>query len=195
MTQRAVFNLPNILTMSRVAMVPLVVVAFYLPYRWGPALAAVFFLIAAVTDFFDGYLARKWEQTSAFGAFLDPVADKIMVAVALVLLVELHSTLILAVPACVIICREITVSALREWMAELGKRSNISVSTIGKYKTAFQMIAITGLLAVRPDWVSEMGVVTQFLYYFSFVMLYLATVLTLWSMILYIKAAAPDFFK
>ena len=195
MTNRAVWNLPNMLTLSRVLMVPFVVVAFYLPYRWGPALAAVFFLFAAITDFFDGYLARKWQQTSAFGAFLDPVADKLMVAVALVLLVELHATLLLAIPACVIICREITVSALREWMAELGKRNAISVSALGKLKTTFQMIAITGLLAIRPSWVPEMGLFTQCLYYFSYAMLYFAMLLTLWSMVLYLRAAWPEISK
>ena len=142
------------------------------------------FGLAAITDWLDGYLARRWKQVSAFGAFLDPVADKLMVAVALVLLVESDPTPVLALPAAVIIGREITISALREWMAELGARATVAVSFVGKFKTAAQMIAIFSLiyhhdLAGLP--VRKVG----------YVLLYIAAALTLWSMLVYLRAAWP----
>jgi CDP-diacylglycerol--glycerol-3-phosphate 3-phosphatidyltransferase len=176
-------TIPNALTILRILLVPVLVVAFYLPFKNHFPLAAVIFALAAVTDWFDGYLARKLEQMTAFGAFLDPVADKLMVAVALVLLVERHDTLLFTLAACVIIGREIVVSALREWMAELGQRTSVAVSYIGKVKTAFQMLAITGLLAINPD--AEAGWQLVLCY----VVLYTAAVLTLWSMMAYLKAA------
>ena len=179
-------NIPNILTLVRILLIPVLVVVFYLPFERHLLVAASVFAIAAVTDWFDGYLARRLGQTSAFGAFLDPVADKLMVAVALVLLVERHHTLLFTLAACVIIGREIVVSALREWMAELGKRTSVAVSYIGKVKTAFQMVAITGLLAIDPkldaSWVS-IG---------CYLILYSAAILTLWSMAYYLQQAWPQ---
>ncbi|MBS9402316.1 CDP-diacylglycerol--glycerol-3-phosphate 3-phosphatidyltransferase [Halomonas sp. TRM85114] len=175
-------NIPNLLTLARIIFIPLLVVLFYLPFAWSMPLAAFLFGLAAVTDWLDGYLARRWDQATPFGAFLDPVADKLMVAVALALLIERFDTLWLTLPALVIIGREIVISALREWMAEMGKRGMIAVSWIGKIKTALQMIAILVLLAFPPGHLlALMGVVT----------LYVAAVLTLWSMYAYLRAAWP----
>ena len=178
-------NLPNILTMSRIVMIPVFVVIFYLPYGWSYLTAAAIFALAAATDWLDGYLARKLDQSTPFGAFLDPVADKLMVAVALTVLIDEHHSIILTIPATVIIGREIVISALREWMAEMGSRGSVAVSYIGKIKTTAQMVSIIILLAFPPGvaWAS-MGIG----------LLYLAAVLTLWSMILYLKAAWPDLF-
>lgn len=178
-------NIPNALTMLRVALIPLLVLVFYWPFKWHYLVATGIFVLAAITDWLDGYLARKLDQSTPFGAFLDPVADKLMVAVALVLLVELHASPWFAVPACIIICREILVSALREWMADLGKRTSVAVSYIGKVKTTLQMIAISVLLAVGENLLLELA-------YLGYVMLYLAAALTIWSMFIYLKAAAPD---
>lgn len=176
-------NLPNILTLSRIAMIPLMVVCFYWLGDLGKIIAAVLFSVAAVTDWFDGYLARKLNQSTPLGAFLDPVADKLIVAVALVLLVDHFHTFWLSIPASIIICREILVSALREWMAELGKRANVAVSNIGKIKTTFQMTSIIVLLAAGlHPWFEYLG----------YASLYIAAVLTIWSMLLYLKAALPD---
>jgi CDP-diacylglycerol--glycerol-3-phosphate 3-phosphatidyltransferase len=176
-------NIPNALTILRILLIPVLVVVFYLPFRNHQLVAAAIFALAAVTDWFDGYLARRMGQTTAFGAFLDPVADKLMVAIALVLLVERHQTLVFTLPACVIIGREIVVSALREWMAELGERTSVAVSYVGKVKTAFQMVAITGLLAIDPardeHWLLAL----------CYLVLYTAAVLTLWSMVIYLQAA------
>jgi len=176
-------NIPNALTMLRIALIPAVVAVFYWPFPQHLLVASALFGLAAVTDWFDGYLARRLGQMTRFGAFLDPVADKLMVAVALVLLVELHETHLLTLAACVIIGREIVVSALREWMAELGQRTSVAVSYVGKIKTAFQMIAIFALLAMPPAttplWLLSLG----------YALLYLAAALTLWSMMIYLKAA------
>jgi CDP-diacylglycerol--glycerol-3-phosphate 3-phosphatidyltransferase len=177
-------NIPNTLTLMRIFLIPVLVVVFYLPFQHHLLVAAAVFSVAAVTDWLDGYLARRLGQMTKFGAFLDPVADKLMVAVALVLLVERHNTILLTLAASVIIGREIVVSALREWMAELGQRTSVAVSYIGKVKTAFQMIAIIGLLAIDP---TVHGNALQALCYF---MLYAAAVLTLWSMVIYLRAAA-----
>ncbi|WP_290703677.1 CDP-diacylglycerol--glycerol-3-phosphate 3-phosphatidyltransferase [Amphritea sp.] len=176
-------KIPNILTLLRIILIPVFVMIYYLPYAWGPMAAAVVFAFAAATDWLDGYLARKLNQTSPFGAFLDPVADKLMVATALVLLVDMYSIWWITIPAIVIIGREIVISALREWMAGLGKRSNIAVSYVGKLKTALQMVAIFIMLGAVPYslW-SWIGIGA----------LYLASVLTLWSMYVYLKAAWPD---
>jgi len=176
-------TIPNVLTILRILLVPVLVVVFYLPFNNHLLVAAAVFGLAAITDWFDGYLARRLGQMTAFGAFLDPVADKLMVAVALVLLVERHDTQLFTLAACVIIGREIVVSALREWMAELGARTSIRVSYVGKVKTAFQMVAITGLLAINPD-TNE-----NWLLALSYLVLYTAAVLTLWSMTIYLKAA------
>ncbi|MBA6412133.1 CDP-diacylglycerol--glycerol-3-phosphate 3-phosphatidyltransferase [Parahaliea sp. F7430] len=176
-------NVPNALTMMRIVLIPVLVVVFYLPFQHHLLVAAGIFTVAAITDWFDGYLARRLGQMTSFGAFLDPVADKLMVSVALVLLVERHDTMIFTLAACVIIGREIVISALREWMAELGQRTSVAVSYIGKIKTTFQMLAIIGLLAVDPA--TDEG----WLLALSYLMLYSAAVLTLWSMIIYLRAA------
>lgn len=175
-------NLPNILTLSRIIMIPLMVACFYLGEA-GRIVAAILFSVAAITDWFDGYLARKWNQSTPLGAFLDPVADKLIVAVALVVLVEHYNTILISIPAGIIICREILVSALREWMAEIGKRANVAVSMIGKVKTTFQMIAIIVLMG------ADLHLWFVYLGYFA---IYIASVLTIWSMIIYLKAALPD---
>ncbi len=177
-------NIPNALTLVRIFLIPVMVVVFYMPFKGHLLVAAAVFSLAAITDWFDGYLARRLGQMTAFGAFLDPVADKLMVAVALVLLVERHNDLLFTLAACVIIGREIVVSALREWMAELGQRTSVAVSMIGKVKTAFQMVSIIVLLAVDAERdgseVLALGVI----------LLYLAAGLTLWSMWQYLRAAA-----
>lgn len=178
-------NLPNILTLSRIVMIPVFVVIFYLPVEWSYVVSAAIFAIAGATDWLDGYLARKLDQSTPFGAFLDPVADKLMVAVALTVLIEEHASFVLTIPAMVIIGREIVISALREWMAEIGSRASVAVSYIGKIKTTAQMVAIIMLLAVPP------GVLLAWL---GTGLLYLAAVLTLWSMVLYLQAAWPDLF-
>lgn len=180
------FNLPNLLTWLRIILIPLMVGVFYLPNGWisllqADMLAASFFGIAAVTDWLDGYLARKLGQTSAFGAFLDPVADKLMVAAALIVLVDLGRAAPLV--AVIIIGREITISALREWMAQLGKSSSVAVSFAGKFKTTVQMIAIM-LLLYNQHW---MGIDTL---YWGAVLIWFAALLTLGSMFYYLKMAA-----
>jgi CDP-diacylglycerol--glycerol-3-phosphate 3-phosphatidyltransferase/cardiolipin synthase len=179
-----VWNVPNILTMARVILIPFFVLAFYLPVSWHHTLAAALFGLAALTDWFDGYLARRLSQTSPFGAFMDPVADKLMVAAALVMLVQSNPTVWFTLAAVIIIGREIAISALREWMAELGERGKVSVSVVGKFKTTAQMIAILLLLyhhPIGPIPVWEIGLV----------LLYVAAALTLWSMVVYLRAAWP----
>lgn len=179
------FNLPNLLTLLRIALIPIFVIVFYLPIAWAREAATVIFVLAAVTDWLDGYLARRMQLVSALGAFLDPVADKLMVATSLVLLLQDNPKMIMAVAVAVIIGREIAISALREWMAELGSRTEVAVSEIGKFKTATQMAAIM-LLIYRDDlWGIPVTTV-------GLVLLYLAVVLTLWSMMLYLRAAWPS---
>ncbi|GKW26542.1 CDP-diacylglycerol--glycerol-3-phosphate 3-phosphatidyltransferase [Pectobacterium betavasculorum] len=176
------FNIPTLLTLFRVALIPFFVLAFYLPFVWAPLLCSLIFVFAAVTDWFDGFLARRWKQTTRFGAFLDPVADKVMVAVALVLVAEYYHSWWITLPAATMIAREIIISALREWMAEIGKRSSVAVSWIGKVKTTAQMMALFALLW-RPERIVEgIGVVA----------LYIAAVLTFWSMFQYLNAARHD---
>ncbi|WP_127960140.1 CDP-diacylglycerol--glycerol-3-phosphate 3-phosphatidyltransferase [Serratia microhaemolytica] len=175
-------NIPTWLTLSRVVMIPLFVLVFYLPFGWAPMLCALIFVFAAITDWFDGFLARRWKQTTRFGAFLDPVADKVMVVVALVLVAEYYHTWWITLPAATMIAREIIISSLREWMAELGKRSSVAVSWIGKVKTTAQMIALIGLLW-RPNISVE---------YAGIVLLYIAAALTFWSMFQYLYAARHD---
>ncbi len=179
-------NLANQLTLCRIILIPLLVIVFYLPFDWRFPVAAVLFTLAGITDALDGYIARKYQQTTAFGAFLDPVADKLIVAIALVLLVELHASVWFTLPAAVIIGREIVISALREWMAELGKRANIAVSGMGKIKTILQITAIVILLAFDPEKYHLMKLL-------GYVTLYMAALLTLWSMMLYLRAAWPNF--
>lgn len=175
-------NLPNILTFVRIGLIPVFVLAFYLPFSGAHALSAAIFALAAFTDMLDGYLARRLGQVSALGTFLDPVADKLMVAVALVLLVQADPTPWLAIPAAVIIGREITISALREWMAEIGQRTSVAVSLMGKFKTSAQMLALLFLLYREPA--AHLPVYTT-----GLVLLYLAAGLTLWSMVVYLRAA------
>lgn len=176
-------NIPNLLTVLRVALIPVFILFFYLPFSWSYWAASAVFALAAITDWFDGYLARRWEQSTPFGAFLDPVADKLMVAVALVLLVEEHANLWLSLPAVIIIGREIVVSALREWMAELGARAQVAVSQLGKWKTAAQMVALVILLGNPPQLTVWVGM--------GYVLLIIAAALTLWSMLQYLLAAWP----
>lgn len=176
-------NIPNLLTVLRVALIPVIVLFFYLPFSWSYLATSAIFSLAAITDWFDGYLARRWEQSTPLGAFLDPVADKLMVAVALVLLVEEHANLWLTLPAAIIIGREIVVSALREWMAELGARAHVAVSQLGKWKTAAQMVALVILLANPPLLTLWVGI--------GYALLIIAAGLTLWSMAQYLLAAMP----
>lgn len=177
---------PTILTLLRIALVPVLVVLFYVPYSWSNLACVVIFVLAAVTDIADGAIARRTGQTSRFGAFLDPVADKIMVSTALVLLVQRQESyqVVFAIAAAIIIGREITISALREWMSEIGERALVSVSWIGKTKTVFQMTAI-GFLLYREDlgWI-PVSLIGELL-------LYTAAGLTLWSMWSYLQAAWP----
>lgn len=201
----SVFNLPNNLTIARIVMIPLFVAIAYWPPALGIGVPAIpdnaiarlgmmgysdsmlrhliltlLFILAAVTDWLDGYLARRMNITSAFGRFLDPVADKLMVAAALIVLVQWHPNIVMATSAIVIISREIAVSALREWMAELGARTSVAVSYVGKLKTTFQMIAITVFLL---NW--------QSLEMIGYVLMVIAVILTFWSMMIYLKAAWP----
>ncbi len=179
------FTIPNVLTLLRIVAIPVIVVLYYMPQEWHYLAAGAVFALAGITDWFDGYLARKWGQSTKLGAFLDPVADKLIVAASLVILVEAYASAWLAMPALVIISREITISALREWMAELGSRASVAVSFMGKVKTFVQMVAITGLLGTAPDF-------SNWVVILAFVLLYVATLLTLWSMMVYLKAAWPD---
>lgn len=183
------FNFPIFLTWLRVALIPVFIGLFYLPSSMladaaRNQIGTLIFALAAITDWLDGFLARKWGQTSAFGAFLDPVADKLIVAAALILLVDLERTW--AWLAMVIIGREITISALREWMAQLGEHKSVAVAYVGKLKTAAQMIAVLLLLFDAPLMV---GVNTRLL---GNIFMVLAAVLTLWSMGYYLKMAAAQ---
>lgn len=178
-------NIPNMLTVLRVVLIPVVVVLFYMPQQWTNLAASLVFGLAAITDWFDGYLARKWDQSTPFGAFLDPVADKLMVAVSISILIERIDAWWFTIPAAIILCREILISALREWMAELGKRAHVAVSYVGKVKTTMQMIAIGILLAVPLD-------PLPFLFPLGMTVMAVAVILTLWSMWIYIKMALPE---
>ncbi|TRW49708.1 CDP-diacylglycerol--glycerol-3-phosphate 3-phosphatidyltransferase [Aliidiomarina halalkaliphila] len=176
------WSIPNILTSFRIVLIPVFLVVFYLPIENAHFFAALIFVLAAITDALDGYIARKLEQHTKFGEFLDPVADKIMVAAALIVVVEFHNTLWITIPALIIISRELIISALREWMAEIGKRESVAVSSLGKVKTVMQMIALTGLLWSANTFV--IGVAT--------IAIYIAAILTLWSMYVYLTAAWAD---
>lgn len=178
--------IPNLLTWGRIALIPLLVVVYYLPTPHAGPLAAAVFLAAAITDALDGWLARRLGQESPFGAFLDPVADKLIVATALVLLVEVHGGLVLTVASVVIIGREIAISALREWMAEIGRRGKVAVSSLGKIKTVLQMTAITMLL-----WHEALFGLPVFTA--GLALLAAAAALTLWSMVAYLRVAWSDF--
>ncbi len=175
-------TLPTALTLGRIVMLPILVVLFYIPYEWSRPAAAFVFLLGALTDWLDGYLARRLNQQSAFGAFLDPVADKIMVAIVLVMLVQSNPELWMALPAMVIISREIVVSALREWMAESGHRALVAVNVLGKFKTIAQMVALLLMLYQEP--ILQLPTFTV-----GVVLLYIAALLTLYSMIEYLRAS------
>jgi len=180
-------NIPNILTTVRLVLIPVIALIYLLPFDWRFIASALIFFIAGFTDWLDGYLARKWNQSTPFGAFFDPVADKLMVAVALVLLVHSYESMFITLSSAIIISREIVISALREWMAELGKRASVAVSFIGKFKTLAQMGAIFFLLAEDPA-LPNLGYFGM-LGYFSMAV---AAGLTLWSMFVYLKAAWPE---
>ena len=190
-------TVPTMLTLLRIVLIPVLVLVFYLPFRWTNFLAAAIFAFASITDWLDGWIARRYDQYSAFGAFLDPVADKLMVATALFLIVQAHPTPWMALWAAVIVGREIAVSALREWMAELGQRAKVSVATVGKVKTLVQMVALICLLyALRPDrpvyvdpWMGDaVFVIGDWL-------LAAAALLTLWSGFEYLRAAWPTLLR
>jgi CDP-diacylglycerol--glycerol-3-phosphate 3-phosphatidyltransferase len=176
---------PNWLTLFRVLLIPVMVVLYILPFHWGHPAAALAFLVASLTDWFDGFLARRLDQRSRLGAFLDPVADKLLVSTALVLLVMANGHFWIAVPAFIIIGREIAVSALREWMAGVGAARAVAVSRAGKVKTAVQMAAIVLMLFGHP-----LGGVP--IYLIGLALLYLAAALTIYSMSLYLAAAWPQ---
>jgi len=184
-------NIANLLTSLRILCIPLLVLFFYLPVTWGQTTAAIIFAIVGWTDWFDGWVARKFNMQSRLGAFLDPVADKLMVAAALVLLVEQHATIWIAAPAVVIISREITVSALREWMAEYGELSAIKVINIAKFKTLMQLSAIFFLLLAGKEEAITSIFDHSWLYMWGYVFLYVAVGLTLWTMVIYLQATWP----
>ena len=177
-------NLPNLLTLLRIALVPVLILTFLLPGYWSYVLGAGIFALAGITDWLDGYLARKWEQMSQFGAFLDPVADKLIVVSALVMLAGTHANVWFSLAAVVIVGREVAISALREWMAEMQRRGLVAVTWVGKAKTAVQMVAILVLLAHPPNF--ELPLVML-----GYALLVVAAVLTLWSMAVYLRAAWP----
>lgn len=177
-------NLPNILSLSRIALIPFLIGAYYLPFYWGHSLAALIFVVAAITDYFDGFLARKLSLSTPFGAFIDPVADKLIVAAAIVIIIGKGHLPYLTIAGVIIIGREIAVSALREWMAEIGERANVAVSYMGKIKTTLQIISLIVLLYCHTDtqwWIKSAG----------YIMFYIAAGLTMWSMVIYFKAAWP----
>ena len=178
-------NIPTYLTLFRVVLIPLFVSAFYLPLTYSPEITTLIFFIASITDWFDGYLARKWNQTTPLGAFLDPVVDKVLVAVAFVCVVEYYHTWWITIPVCIMIAREIIISALREWMAELGKRTSVAVSIWGKVKTAAQMLALGGMLWRQSNLMETL----------AFILLYIAAALTIWSMLQYLKASKGSLLK
>lgn len=195
-------NLPNILTLVRILVIPVFVVIFYLPFNWAHLVASSIFALASITDWLDGYLARSLKLSTRLGAFLDPVADKLMVSIALVMIVgesqfqfvSVPSSVVsipafvLAIPAAIIVSREIIVSALREWMAEIGKRTSVSVSHLGKVKTTVQMLALIVLLYCG-------GATPAAIIFIGYMLLYIAAVLTIWSMVIYLKAAWPELIK
>ena len=193
-------NLPNILTIMRILVIPIFVLVFYLPISWGHPAAASIFALACLTDWLDGYLARSLKQATKFGAFLDPVADKLMVSIALVMIVAESQfqfvsatskmfalpAFMITIPAAIIVSREVVVSALREWMAEIGKRTSMVVSGIGKIKTTVQMLALIVLIYCDPTTSASIIVI-------GYVLLYASVILTIWSMAIYLKAAWPEF--
>lgn len=177
-------NTATLLTLFRIGLIPVLVLTFYLPYWWSNWAVTVVFVLAAVTDWADGFVARRYNQSSRFGAFLDPVADKLMVATSLVLVIQHRPSPWLVIPVAIIIGREITISALREWMAQIGEQATVQVATLGKVKTTFQMIAL-GMLLFREN----LGPLPIF--DLGHVCLFIAAGLTMWSMVTYLRAAWP----
>lgn len=175
-------NLPNVITVTRILLIPVFIVLYMLQRDWSIFAASVLFALAAITDWLDGYLARRLDQTTPFGAFLDPVADKLIVVAALIILVAYHNNPWLTLPSLIIVGREIVISALREWMAEVNDSVAVAVSYLGKIKTTLQMIALTLLLS-QP--VGNDSSALQI----GYILLYLAAVMTLWSMWQYLQAA------
>lgn len=178
-------NLPLLLTYFRILAIPAVILFYILPSSHTHFLAALIFGIASATDWLDGYLARKYNLSTKLGAFLDPVADKLIVCTTLVLLSSYLSSVWITVMAMIIIGREVAVSALREWLAELGKRKKVAVNVVGKFKTTFQLGGIAFLVWGGPQYLPKQ-------YWFGFGLLVVASVLTIWSMINYLKIAWPD---
>ena len=179
-----VLTVPTMLTLFRIALLPVMVIVFYAPFKGANVAAALIFLAAALTDWLDGYIARRYNQWSAFGAFLDPVADKLMVGVTLFLLVQENPTPLLAVTSAVIVGREIAISALREWMAEIGQRKHVNVASVGKVKTVMQIVAIEVLLY-------QHDLEGLRLFHVGEALLVLAALLTIGSALLYLRAAWP----
>jgi CDP-diacylglycerol--glycerol-3-phosphate 3-phosphatidyltransferase len=180
-------SLPNLLTLMRILLIPVFIIVFYLPFKCANAIAAGIFFTASFTDWLDGYIARKFHMMSPFGAFLDPVADKLLVSTSLLLLVGARDINYITIPAIVIVGREIVISALREWMSEIGSRTSVTVGYIGKVKTTLQMVALFLLLAFNPvvSWWGSLG----------FVLLYVSAILTIWSMVIYLAIAWPELMK
>ena len=177
-------TLPTAITLFRIALIPLFVLVFYLPFGWANVVATIIFAIASLSDWVDGYLARSMQLESSFGAFLDPVADKLMVVVVIVLLVEANPSIYVALPSIVIVAREISISALREWMAQLGASTTVKVSFIGKTKTVAQMLALGFMIFSEPLMGFPVFQIGLGIYY-------LAALLTLVSMVIYLRAAWP----
>ena len=182
---RMPWNVPNTLTWLRIGAIPLIVLLFYMPYPWADPAAGLLFAAAGITDSLDGYFARRLGQTSRLGAFLDPVADKLIVAVALVLLVSQDTRALIVLTAVVIIGREITISALREWMAEIGERRKVAVSQLGKVKTVLQIVGLSMMLYHHR----LAGVP---IYSTGVMLIELAAAATLVSMVTYLRAAWPE---
>ncbi len=183
-----ILNIPTILTLLRIASIPVIMIVFYLPIEDARLWCSLIFIVASLTDWFDGFLARKLNLQTAFGEFLDPVADKLLVVIILVLIVQADPAVYIAIPAAIIIGREVSVAALREWMAEVGRRSVIKVSWMGKCKTGFQMLSILCLLFNADFYEIPVRMV-------GLVSIYIAATLTLWSMWQYIQLAKPQFKK
>lgn len=179
-------NIPLLLTLMRIAAIPVFIVFYFLPFHWAHPVATLIFVLAAITDWLDGYLARSLKQATKLGEFLDPVADKLLVGAAVVLVVGENGFPWLSIAAAVIVLREIAISALREWMAEMGKRASVAVSFVAKLKTTLQMMALILLIWYTP------ASSAAWLLWLGSVLLILAAVLTLWTMIIYLKIAWPD---
>lgn len=177
-------NLANFFTVLRVLMIPLFMGLYYVEFPWHRILAAFVFILACVTDWLDGHIARKFNQSSRFGAFLDPVADKMLVTITLVILAASYPSPWYVIPAAVIVAREVMVSALREWMAEQRQRDAVAVGMVGKVKTTFQMIAIGVLLTTDPQG-------PMLLWFGGYVLINVAAALTLWSLFQYLRSAWP----